>query len=175
MKINYVKSQLSFVDAYSDNVKSIEKTYAAFLKEMVEVYGLDSLLDEEMLSLHTGIYIKAVSKAIKDFGLPDLTKHAKSLDITYAQRRKLELLSMYHKWMMTAIFKEKPVLNSSSKAGAFAITLFTDKAYEAFYLICLDAQSRLNYATLINEGTLNESPIYHVLLLKLLLHTVQIV
>jgi len=54
----------------------------------------------------------------------------------------------------------KPVLNSSSKAGEYVISLFIGRAYEAFYVICLDAQSRLNHAKLVHEGTINEVTVY---------------
>jgi len=55
---------------------------------------------------------------------------------------------------------EKPVLNSSSKAGQYAVSLFVGRTYEAFYLICLDAQNRVNHAALVHEGTINEAPVY---------------
>ena len=55
---------------------------------------------------------------------------------------------------------DKPVLNSSTKAGEYATTLFVGRTYEAFYLICLDSQNRVNYAALVHEGTINEAPVY---------------
>ena len=55
---------------------------------------------------------------------------------------------------------EKPVLNSSPKAGEYAVSLFTGRTYEAFFLICLDSQNRVNYAALVHEGTINEAPVY---------------
>lgn len=55
---------------------------------------------------------------------------------------------------------EKPVLNSSSKAGEYAVSLFIGKTYEVFYVICLDNQNRVNYAALVHEGTINEAPVY---------------
>lgn len=64
---------------------------------------------------------------------------------------------------------EKPVLNSSSKAGEFASTLFTGKTYEAFYVICLDAQNRVNFADLVHEGTINEAPVYPRLIVEAVL------
>ncbi|MDD2480986.1 MAG: DNA repair protein RadC [Lutispora sp.] len=55
---------------------------------------------------------------------------------------------------------DKPLLNSSTKAGEYAVSLFAGRTYEAFFLICLDAQNRVNYAALVHEGTINEAPIY---------------
>jgi DNA repair protein RadC len=55
---------------------------------------------------------------------------------------------------------EKPVLGSSAKAGEYAVSLFTGRTYEVFYVICLDAQNRVNHAVLVHEGTINETPVY---------------
>jgi len=55
---------------------------------------------------------------------------------------------------------DKPVLNSSSKAGEFAVSLFAGRKYEAFFVICLDSQNRINHASLVHEGTINEAPVY---------------
>ncbi|WP_425060956.1 hypothetical protein SCACP_17210 [Sporomusa carbonis] len=61
---------------------------------------------------------------------------------------------------------EKPVLRSSSKAGEYAVSLFVGRTYEVFYLICLDAQNRVNYAALVHEGTINEAPVYPRLIVE---------
>ncbi len=55
---------------------------------------------------------------------------------------------------------DKPELNSSTKAGEYAVSLFAGRTYEAFYIICLDSQNRVNYAELVHEGTINEAPVY---------------
>ena len=55
---------------------------------------------------------------------------------------------------------DKPVLNSSSKAGEYAVSLFTGRIYEAFFVICVDSQNRVNNAALVHEGTINEAPVY---------------
>ncbi|AEV68416.1 RadC family protein [Acetivibrio clariflavus] len=60
----------------------------------------------------------------------------------------------------------KPELNSSSKAGNYAISLFAGRNYEAFFIICLDAQNRVNYSELVHEGTINEAPVYPRLLVE---------
>lgn len=64
---------------------------------------------------------------------------------------------------------DKPILNSSTKAGEYAIALFAGRTYEAFYVICLDSQNRVNYAGLLHEGTLNEVPVYPRLVVELVL------
>ncbi len=61
---------------------------------------------------------------------------------------------------------DKPELNSSTKAGNYAVSLFGGRTYEAFYIICLDAQNRVNYSELVHEGTINEAPVYPRLLVE---------
>ncbi len=61
---------------------------------------------------------------------------------------------------------DKPVLNSSSKAGEYSVSLFAGRTYEVFYVICLDAQNRVNYADLVHEGTINEAPVYPRLIVE---------
>lgn len=64
---------------------------------------------------------------------------------------------------------DKPVLSSTIKAGEYAIALFAGRTYEAFYVICLDSQNRVNYACLLHEGSLNEVPVYPRLVVELVL------
>ena len=60
----------------------------------------------------------------------------------------------------------KPALNSSSKAGEYAISLFAGRSYEVFYVLCLDSQNKVNYAALVHEGTINEAPVYPRLIVE---------
>jgi len=64
---------------------------------------------------------------------------------------------------------EKTLLNSPDKAGAYAKTLFVEKHYECFYLICVNSQNKLNYAALVQNGTLNEVPVYTRIVVELAL------
>jgi DNA repair protein RadC len=64
---------------------------------------------------------------------------------------------------------DKPVLNASSKAGEYAVSLFAGRTYEAFFVICLDAQNRVNYSALVQEGTLTEAPVYTRLIVEAVL------
>jgi len=57
-------------------------------------------------------------------------------------------------------WREKPILSTSTAAGNYAVALFAGRLYEAFYLICLDAQNKVNHASMVHEGTINEAPVY---------------
>jgi DNA repair protein RadC len=61
---------------------------------------------------------------------------------------------------------KKPVLDSSVKAGNYVISLFIGKTYEAFYVICLNSQNKVNYTALVHEGTINEAPVYPRLIVE---------
>lgn len=61
---------------------------------------------------------------------------------------------------------DKPQLNSSSKAGEYLKVLFYGRPYEVFYVLCLDAQNRLNYPALVHEGTIDSAPVYPRLIVE---------
>jgi len=61
---------------------------------------------------------------------------------------------------------DRPMLGTSSRAGEYAVSLFSGRPYEVFYVICLDAQNRVNHAALVHEGTLNEAPVYPRLIVE---------
>lgn len=64
---------------------------------------------------------------------------------------------------------DKPEISSSTKAGQYAVSLFAGRTYEAFFIICLDAQNRVNFSDLVHEGTINEAPVYPRILVEIAL------
>lgn len=73
---------------------------------------------------------------------------------------ELARIYMKDKW------RDKPSLDSSKKAGKYAVSLFAGIKYEVFYVICLDSQNRLNHSTPVNEGTINEAAVYPRLIVE---------
>lgn len=61
---------------------------------------------------------------------------------------------------------ERPVLNSTTKAGEYSVSLLAGRNNEVFSVICLDSQNRVNYTDIINEGTINEAPVYPRLIVE---------
>lgn len=55
---------------------------------------------------------------------------------------------------------DKPQLNSTTRAGKYLVSLFAGRSYELFYIICLDAQNRVNHAALVHEGTIDQAAVY---------------
>lgn len=60
----------------------------------------------------------------------------------------------------------KPKLNSTTKAGEYLVSLFSGRLYEVFYVICLDAQNRVNHSCLVHEGTIDQAPVYPRLIVE---------
>ncbi len=57
-------------------------------------------------------------------------------------------------------YKSRTLIDSSDIAGKYAIYLFDGEKQECFYVICLDAQSRLINSALISRGTIGETCVY---------------
>ncbi len=55
---------------------------------------------------------------------------------------------------------KKPLLDTTAALVDYAHTLFYGCHYEMFYVLCLDMQNRLKYASLVHQGTINEVPVY---------------
>ncbi len=72
----------------------------------------------------------------------------------------LTLMAPLSRRYQSCKFKGKHQLNSSQKAGEYAMHLFTDLRYECFYLICLNNQNQVRHAAKTFEGTINEAAIY---------------
>ena len=57
-------------------------------------------------------------------------------------------------------WSERPLMDTSKKAGAYISTLFTGAENESMYLMCLDTRQRLLNSVLISTGTIDEATIY---------------
>ena len=138
----------------------MEKVFKTLLNERVEKYGIDTLMDEETISILTGISIEKVKSFIESFGLPEIIKHASSMEITKTQKIKLNLLFEFSKRLSTAKYKEKEYLNSSTKSGEYFKKLLQFKTVEEFVVAILDSQNRIITSKSIFTGTINEAPVY---------------
>jgi DNA repair protein RadC len=149
--------------------KVINDIHRSILKERIEEYGHVSLVDEEVISLLTGIPVKKLKKNIIRYGLVELIKFSSSMDITKPQKRKLELLFEISKRLSTANFKEKIPLDSSGKAGEFFIQELKYLTQEVFIIAVLDTQNRLISLEKVFEGTINETAVYPRTIVKIAL------
>ena len=63
-------------------------------------------------------------------------------------------------------WRDRPIINNTVKAGEYAVSLFVGLKYEAFYLVCLDSQNHVNNAIRVQEGTVDEAPVYPRLIVE---------
>ncbi len=57
-------------------------------------------------------------------------------------------------------WSNRPVMDTVSKAGMYAIELLSQYHYERMYMMCLDSRKVLLHTCMISEGTINESVVY---------------
>ena len=57
-------------------------------------------------------------------------------------------------------FQERPTLGNAGQAGEYCATLFWGMRNEVVYLICLDARNRVIHPALLQNGTIDQSPVY---------------
>ena len=138
----------------------MDNIYKNILNERIQLYGISTLTDQEAISALTGIPIPDSTNALETYGLPELIKYSGSLNLTKAQTKKLELLYHLAKRISLSNFKEKAVLNSSSKAGDYFVKELQFLKTEVFAIALLDAQNRLIKTEIVSSGTINEAPVY---------------
>lgn len=153
-------------------MENLHKGHRMRVKERYLKEGLDSFQDHQVLELllFYAIPMKDTNELahlmIKEFGSLPLLFEARPEEI--AKRCKVtenvailvSLIPSLARRYFQGKWGDKPVLDSSKKAGEYAVTLFTGRTYEVFYLICLDTQNRVIHAALVHEGTINEAPVY---------------
>jgi len=134
--------------------------------------GLDSFAEHEVLELLLFYCIprkdtnELAHKMLKEYGGIANLFDAHPLDI--AKRCKVNektsvLISMIPqlaKLYFQSKWEKNVRLVTSQSAGQYLIDLFGGRNTEAFYILCLDAQRRLNNAVLVGEGTVEEAPVY---------------
>jgi len=159
-------------------VEKLHDGHRKRVKARYLVEGLDGFADHQVLEmlLFYGIPMKDTNelahKMIREFGSLAGLMEADPKDICTrcSVSENVAILVSIIPALARRYFKgkwgDKPVLTSSAKAGEYATTLFVGRTYEVFYLICLDAQNRVNHAALVHEGTINEAPVYPRLIVE---------
>jgi DNA repair protein RadC len=63
------------------------------------------------------------------------------------------------RYMKGKASKGNPKLNDPDKAAKYVMPLMAGRTEEVFYVLCLDAQLKVNYAALVSSGTVKEAQI----------------
>lgn len=134
--------------------------------------GLDSFSDHQVVELLLYYSIPQrdtndlAHRMINEFGnLRDLLEaHPKDIqrrcNVNINTAILISLAAPLSRRYLKQKWEARPLINSSSKAGDYCVSLFAGRVYECFYVICLDSQNRVNHAALVHEGTINEAPVY---------------
>jgi len=134
--------------------------------------GLDSFAEHEALELLLFYCVprkdtnELAHRMLREYGSLANLFDAHPLDIAKRCKvsEKIAVLVSMMPQLAKRYFQSKWVKNirlvSSQLAGEYLIDLFGGRNTEAFYILCLDAQRRLNNAVLVSEGTVEEAPVY---------------
>ncbi len=152
--------------------KKVHDGHRKRVKNRYLTEGLDAFEDHQVLEmlLFYGIPMRDTNelahKMIKEFGSiatlfeSDPRDISERCGISEHTAILVSLIPSLARRYFKGKWGDKPVLNSSTKAGEYAVSLFAGRVYEVFFVICLDAQNRVNYPALVHEGTINEAPVY---------------
>lgn len=161
--------------------KKLHEGHRQRVKTRYLTEGLDAFEDHQVLEmlLFFGIPMKDTNelahKMIQEFGSlsglfeADPKDICKRCGVSENTAILVSLIPSLSRRYFKGKWGDKPVLNSSTKAGEYAVSLFAGRTYEAFFIICLDSQNRVNYAALVHEGTLNEVSVYPRLVVEMVL------
>lgn len=153
-------------------VENIHKGHRERVRDRFMEDGLDSFKDHEVLELLLFYCVRQkdtnelAHRMLKEYGtLHDLLEAhprdiARRCGVSINTATLISLCVPLARRYMKRKWGNRPVLNSSSRAGEYALSLFAGRVYEAFFAICLDSQNRVNHAALVHEGTINEAPVY---------------
>jgi len=158
--------------------KKIHEGHRKRVKTRYLAEGLDAFEDHQVLEMLLFFCIpmkdtnELAHKMIKEFGSlaglfeADPKDISKRCGVSENTSIMVSIIPSLARRYFKGKWGDKPILNSSSKAGEYAVSLFAGRTYESFFVICLDAQSRVNYAALVHEGTINEAPVYPRLIVE---------
>ena len=151
---------------------NVHEGHRSRVKERYLMEGLDAFSDHEIIELLLFYCIpkrdtnELAHRMIREFGtLHDLVEAdprdiARRCNISLNTALLISLAAPLSRRYLKQNWGHRPVINSSAKAGDYAVTLFAGRIYECFFVICLDSQNHVNHAALVHEGTINEAPVY---------------
>ncbi|MGI6124131.1 MAG: JAB domain-containing protein [Acetivibrionales bacterium] len=151
---------------------NVHEGHRGRIKERYMDEGLDNFADHEVIELLLFYSVPQrdtnalAHRMIKEFGtLHDLLEAhprdiARRCKVSINSAILISLVAPLSRRYLKQKWGSRPVLNSSTIAGNYALSLFAGRIYECFYIICLDSQNRVNHAALVHEGTINEAPVY---------------
>ena len=157
------------------NPKKKENVHGGHRQRLRDKYihnGLEVLADHEVLELLLFYCIPRkdtntlAHQMIQEFGALNYLFDADPLEIS---RRcgvsegtgvLVSMIPRLYKRYAAAKWNKRAELDTSTKAGEYAVSLFAGETNECFYMLCLDSQSKLIFPALVSRGTIDETQIY---------------
>ncbi|NLO99660.1 MAG: DNA repair protein RadC [Clostridiaceae bacterium] len=151
---------------------NVHEGHRGRIKERYMEEGLDNFSDHEVIELLLFYSIPQrdtnalAHRMIKEFGtLHDLLEAdprdiERRCNVSLNTAILVSLAAPLSRRYLRQKWGNRPVVNSSSIAGNYALSLFAGRVYECFFVICLNSQNRVNHSALVHEGTINEAPVY---------------
>lgn len=152
--------------------ENVHKGHRERMRQRFLVEGAKGFADHELLELllyyavPRGDVNPLAHRMLAEFGTLSMLLSADPADISRRCGVKestavlLVLQSALAHRLQQEKWRDKPVLDSVSKAGAFAVDLLSHYHYERFYVLCLDNRKQLIHSCMISEGTVDESVVY---------------
>lgn len=153
-------------------VQNVHEGHRNRIKERYMEEGLDSFSDHEIIELLLFYCIpkrdtnELAHRMVKEYGtLHDLLEAdprdiARRCKVSLNTATLISLAAPLSRRYLKQKWGNRPIVNSSTLAGNYALSLFAGRIYECFFIICLDSQNHVNHAALVHEGTINEAPVY---------------
>lgn len=152
--------------------ENIHKGHRKRVKERYIAEGLDSFNEHQVLELL--LYYAIPYRDINDLSHRLISKYgslAAVLEADYYDLKTVPGIGENAAMLLTMMpsltrayqlgkWGKRPVLDSTEALGEYAVNLLIGRTYEVFYLVCLDAQNRVNHSALIHEGSIDEVAIY---------------
>jgi DNA repair protein RadC len=158
--------------------KNVHAGHRQRVKARYLAEGLDAFEDHQVLELLLFYSIprrdtnELAHRMIREFGSlaglfeADAKDIARRCNVSENTAILVSLIPSLSRRYFLGKWGEKPIINSSSKAGEYAVSLLAGRIYEVFYVVSLDTQNRVNYADMVHEGTINEAAIYPRLIVE---------
>ncbi len=165
----------------SDKKKNYHEGHRQRIKERFLTEGLDSFEDHQVLELILFYAIpyrdtnELAYRLLEEFGSLSGVLEADYYDLQKVDgvgknaASFLTLLPFAFRRYQKDKYSAKILLETTESLGKYAMDLFIGRVYEAFYLLCLDSQNKLNRAALIQEGTINEVTVYPRIMVEIAL------
>jgi len=151
---------------------NVHKGHRERFRKRYLYYGLSSFEDHEVLELLLYYCVKVQNtnelahRLINEYGslmqlfTADPMEVMKRCRLSDGTAVLISLIPHLAQRYFVGEVKSGIPLIDSERAGQYALSLFTGKRVECFFIICLDTQRRLIHSALVSEGTINEAQVY---------------